>query len=217
MTVVTVSAGRWLNSRRRWLAKGCKPLEPNSQSVIFLLYTNARHVINKRRTSLGGWCQELSSNTKLNEIRQRRVRWHQFQKWSVWLVCTIHSPCNPFQPQNGKQTIHFQSIAEQELHLAIFFAGVGSRVEFRKMKKVNLLCISHWSETDENAIDCEIACDCVKRANVVLGQCIEIFARKLTATHNCKPTSAQPLINENDDTQTYTHLITACGAPRSTA
>ena len=42
--------------------------------------------------------------------------------------------------------------------------------------------------------DCEIACDCVKRANVVLhvGLCEEIFARKHTATH--KPTSAQPLI-----------------------
>ena len=36
------------------------------------------------------------------------------------------------------------------------------------MKKVNLFCLSHWSESDENAIDCEIACDCVKRANVVL-------------------------------------------------
>ena len=42
--------------------------------------------------------------------------------------------------------------------------------------------------------DCEIACDCVKRANVVLhvGLCKESFARKHTATH--KPTSAQPLI-----------------------
>ena len=42
--------------------------------------------------------------------------------------------------------------------------------------------------------DWEVACDCVKRANVVLhvGLCKEIFARKHTATH--KPTSAQPLI-----------------------
>ena len=40
--------------------------------------------------------------------------------------------------------------------------------------------------------DCEIACDCVERANVVLhvGLCKDIFARKHTATH--KPTSAQP-------------------------
>ena len=36
--------------------------------------------------------------------------------------------------------------------------------------------------------DCEIACDCVKRANVVLhvGLCKEIFARKHTATHKLK-------------------------------
>ena len=41
--------------------------------------------------------------------------------------------------------------------------------------------------------DWETACDCVKRANVVLhvGLCKEIFARKHTATH--QPTSAQPL------------------------
>ena len=61
--------------------------------------------------------------------------------------------------------------------------------------------ISHWSESDENAIDCQIACDCVKRANVVLpvGLCKEIFARKHTATH--RPTSAQPLIGT-----TMTHM-----------
>ena len=51
--------------------------------------------------------------------------------------------------------------------------------------------------------DCEIACDCVKRANVVLhaGLCKEIFARKHTATH--KPTSAQPHI-----VTTMTHIHT---------
>ena len=34
--------------------------------------------------------------------------------------------------------------------------------------------------------DCEIACDCVKRANVVLhvGLCKEIFARKHTGTQS---------------------------------
>ena len=42
--------------------------------------------------------------------------------------------------------------------------------------------------------DFEIACDCVKRANVVLhvGLWKEIFARKHTVTR--KPTSPQPLI-----------------------
>ena len=47
--------------------------------------------------------------------------------------------------------------------------------------------------------DCEIACDCVKRANVVLqvGLCEEIFARKHTATH--KPTSAVPISAPHSD------------------
>ena len=51
--------------------------------------------------------------------------------------------------------------------------------------------------------DCENACDCVKRANVVLhvGLCKEIFAGKHTATH--KLTSAQPLI-----VTTMTHIHT---------
>ena len=50
--------------------------------------------------------------------------------------------------------------------------------------------------------DCEIACDCVKRANVVLHVrlCKEILARKHTATH--KPTSAQPPHSDFDDTHT---------------
>ena len=36
------------------------------------------------------------------------------------------------------------------------------------MKKVKLVRLSLWSDSDENAIDCKIACDCVKRANVVV-------------------------------------------------
>ena len=53
--------------------------------------------------------------------------------------------------------------------------------------------------------DCEIACDCIKRANVILhfGLCKEILSRKHTATH--KPTSAQPLIVT---TMTHTHTYT---------
>ena len=77
--------------------------------------------------------------------------------------------------------------------------------EFRKMKKSR---ISPWSERDEARNDWEIACDCVKRANVVLHVrlCKEIFARKHTATH--KPTSAQPLSaphSDQRDTHTYIH------------
>ena len=56
--------------------------------------------------------------------------------------------------------------------------------------------------------DCEIACDCVKRANVVLHVRLwkEIFARKHTGTH--KPTSAQPTHMCHDDTHTHSHIHT---------
>ena len=60
--------------------------------------------------------------------------------------------------------------------------------EFRKMKKKVVSLIDLKVMKTRN--DCEIACDCVKLANVVLhvGLRKEIFARKHTATH--KPTSA---------------------------
>ena len=60
----------------------------------------------------------------------------------------------------------------------------------KKEKKVESLIDLKVMKTRN---DCEIACDCVKRANVVLhiGLCKEIFARKHTATH--KLTSAQLL------------------------
>ena len=62
--------------------------------------------------------------------------------------------------------------------------------------------------------DCEIACDCVKRANVDLhvGLCKEIFARKHTATH--KPTSAQPLYSYQRDIHTRNKIANRSGAPR---
>ena len=72
--------------------------------------------------------------------------------------------------------------------------------EFRKMKKVvSLLDLKEMKTRN----DCEIACDCVKRANVVLhvGLCEEIFARKYTATH--KPTPAHSAHNT-----TMTHIHT---------
>ena len=73
------------------------------------------------------------------------------------------------------------------------------RKSFEKWKKVVSLIDLKVMKTRN---DCEIACDCVKHANVVLhvGLCKEIFARKHTATH--KPTSAQPLIVT---TMTHTH------------
>ena len=77
---VTVAAGRLLYSRRCWLAKGCSRWSPTANQWFFWLYSNARHTINIRRTSPGSWSQELSSHTKINEIRQWRPKWRQFKK-----------------------------------------------------------------------------------------------------------------------------------------
>ena len=80
--------------------------------------------------------------------------------------------------------------------------------EFRKMKKVvSLLDLKEMKARN----DCEIACDCAKRANVVLHVrlCKEIFASKQTATP--KPTSAQPISaphSDQRDTHTYIHTYT---------
>ena len=82
-----------------------------------------------------------------------------------------------------------------------------------KIKKIETCSyISHWSESDENGIVCEIACDCVKRANVVIGLRKEIFAKTCTDTH--KPTSAQRI---TVTTTTHIHLIIVCGVARPTA
>ena len=71
-------------------------------------------------------------------------------------------------------------------------AVILSKKVFRKMKKVVFLIDLKVMKTRN---DCEIACDCVKRANVVLhvGLCKEIFARKHTATH--KPTMRRHLLS----------------------
>ena len=70
--------------------------------------------------------------------------------------------------------------------------------------------ISHRSDSDENAIDCKNARDCVKHANVFVGLRKEIFARTHTATHICSAP-----YSDHDDT--HTHLIIVSGAPRPTA
>ena len=81
---------------------------------------------------------------------------------------------------------------------------VQKRVSKNEKKVVSLLDLKEMKAR----IDCEIACDCVKRANVVLHVrlCKEIFARKHTATH--KPTSAQPTHMCHDDTHTHTYTHT---------
>ena len=84
---------------------------------------------------------------------------------------------------------------------------------FEKWKKVVSLTDLKEMKTRN---DCEIACDCVKLANVVLhvGLCKEIFARKHTATH--KPTSADSAhMTTMTHIHTYTHKMAGRhGAPR---
>ena len=60
-------------------------------SDFFWLYSNARHTTNIRRTSPGSWSQELSSHTKINEIRQWRPKWRQFKK--VVSLAGAHHTC----------------------------------------------------------------------------------------------------------------------------
>ena len=68
-----------------------QPLEPNSQSVIFFWrYSNVRHTINKRRASPCSWSQELSSHTKVNEVRQRRPKWRQLKKKKLVSLAGLH-------------------------------------------------------------------------------------------------------------------------------
>ena len=55
--------------------------------------------------------------------------------------------------------------------------------------------------------DCEIASDCVERANVVLhvGLCTEIFARKHTAT---LADICSAIVTSMTNTHTHTHTYT---------
>ena len=87
---------------------------------------------------------------------------------------------------------------------------VSERVSKNEKKVVSLIDLKEMKTRN----DCEIACDCVKRANVVLhvDLCKEIFARKHTATH--KPTSAQPVHMCHDDTHTPNKMAGRRGAPR---
>ena len=76
---------------------------------------------------------------------------------------------------------------------------------------MKLVRISHWSDNDENAFHCEIACDCAKCANVVLG--LKKFRQEAQSYPQADICSAR--YSDHDDT--HTHLIIVCGAPRPTA
>ena len=75
------------------------------------------------------------------------------------------------------------------------------------MKKKWNLFVSLINLIYENTIDCEIACDCVKPANMVVGLWKEIFAR--THSYPQADMCSAPYSNHDD-----THLIIVCGAPR---
>ena len=99
----------------------------------------------------------------------------------------------------SKLTARHLQILHQELSFDHHGKGKGNFVQkrsFEKWKKVVTLIDLKEMKTRN---DYEIACDFVKRANVVLhvGLCKEIFARKHTATH--KPTCAKPF-SDHDDT-----------------
>ena len=79
---------------------------------------------------------------------------------------------------------------------------------------MKLVCFSHWSDSDDNTIDCEIACDCVKRANVVG------YGKKFSPRRTQLPTSRhllRALQWSRWHTHTHTHLIIVYWAPRPTA
>ena len=69
-------------------------------SDFFWLYSNARHAINKRRTSPDSWSQELSSHTKINEICQWRPKWRQFKK--VVSLAGLHHISKSFQAKKKR-------------------------------------------------------------------------------------------------------------------
>ena len=118
--------------------------------------------------------------------------------WTCWMLIDRQMQ-SAFVPELHRWIL---KLTARRLHHQDIFdhhgkrSGILYKHEFRKMKKVvsliDLKVMKTWN-------DCEIACDCVKRANVVLhvGLCKEIFARKHTATH--KPTSAQPLYSHQRD------------------
>ena len=101
-----------------------------------------------------------------------------------------HSPRSEFTPELHRWISKLTACHLQILHQIIDHRGEKEKKVSKKWKKkVKLVRVSHWSASVENAIECEIACDCVKLANVVLGLRKETFAKTHTAAH--KLTSAQ--------------------------
>ena len=76
------TAGRLVWWHRLRLSAASEDVAVGAQQPIggFFGFIQIHDTINKRRTSPGSWSQELSSHTKINEIRQWRPKWRQFKK-----------------------------------------------------------------------------------------------------------------------------------------
>ena len=107
---------------------------------------------------------------KRNDFRGQSSCWRKI--WTYW-ICWSIAKCSQSSCRN--YTIRFRgwplATCSFSTRRSFDHHGKGnSKKEFRKNeKKVKLVRISHWSVSDENAIHCETACDCVNRANMVLG------------------------------------------------
>ena len=132
--------------------------------------------------------------------------------WTCWMQSDRQMQSAPFMPELHRWISKLTARHLQRLSTRRSFDHHGKgngnfckKKSFEKRKKVVSLIDLKEMKTRN---DCEIACDCVERANVVLhvGLCKEIFARKHTATH--KPTSAQPPHSDLDDTHTHIHTHT---------
>ena len=79
---------------------------------------------------------------------------------------------------------------------------------------MKLVRIAHWSDSDENAIHCEIACDCVKRANVILGL---NYVKKFRQEANNYPQAdiCSALYSDHDDKDTPNKRARCGGAPQA--
>ena len=109
-----------------------RPFRMN-QSVMFLRCHNKKHV-----------CMKPRRPPMINAHAPRPPGWHQ----------------NCFETSPSKRAticIHFQKV-----NISRGQGSVYAITSFQKMKNVKLVRIFHLSDSDENAVDCEITCDFVK-------------------------------------------------------
>ena len=173
-----------LQEERSWLTRALVAVEPHRPPMIKVgTETAFRH----------DHCKHFQKSKHL-QILESEVSW--------WAHRLAHRPQKKHSPRSERSHRNYTGVFRSWLPATCRFSTAGDllitmvkeAVTIWKRvlkKKAKLVRISHWSDSDENAIDFEIACDCVKRANVVVAR-KEIFAKTHTATH--RPTSAQRLI-----------------------